>query len=91
MTKPITGTDLDSTAFLGILLVFAIAVNHVVLIFARARQLDGNHPKPSSVAFAARQRLRPMMMTVLADALGFLPPAIGIGRGTDLPQPLPSR
>jgi len=84
----ITGTDLDSTAFLGILLVFAIAVNNVILIFARARQLDGNHPKPSSVAFAARQRLRPIMMTMLADVFGFLPLAIGIGRGTDLLQPL---
>ena len=84
----ITGTNLDSTAFLGILLVFAIAVNNVILIFARARQLDGNHPKPSSVAFAARQRLRPIMMTMLADVFGFLPLAIGIGRGTDLLQPL---
>jgi multidrug efflux pump subunit AcrB len=84
----ITGTDLDSTAFLGILLVFAIAVNNVILIFARARQLDGNHPKPASVAFAARQRLRPIMMTMLADVFGFLPLAIGIGRGTDLLQPL---
>ena len=84
----ITGTDLDSTAFLGILLVFAIAVNNVILIFARARQLDGNHPKAASVAFAARQRLRPIMMTMLADVFGFLPLAIGIGRGTDLLQPL---
>ncbi|MGK9451624.1 efflux RND transporter permease subunit [Acidithiobacillus caldus] len=84
----LTGTDLDSTAFLGMLLVFAIAVNNVILIFARARQLDGNHPKPSSVAFAARQRLRPILMTMLADVFGFLPLAIGIGRGTDLLQPL---
>ncbi|MHB1567500.1 MAG: efflux RND transporter permease subunit [Acidiferrobacter sp.] len=84
----LTHTDLDSTAFLGILLVFAIATNNVILIFARARQLDGNHPKVASVAFAARQRLRPILMTMLADVLGFLPLAIGIGRGTDLLQPL---
>ncbi|OFA16664.1 transporter [Acidithiobacillus ferrivorans] len=83
-----THTSLDSTAFLGILLVFAIAVNNVILIFARARQLDGNHPRPASVAFAARQRLRPILMTMLADVFGFLPLAIGIGRGTDLLQPL---
>ncbi|MBE7562646.1 efflux RND transporter permease subunit [Acidithiobacillus sp. HP-6] len=84
----ITHTALDSTAFLGILLVFAIAVNNVILVFARARQLDGNHPRPASVVFAAHQRLRPILMTMLADVFGFLPLAIGIGRGTDLLQPL---
>jgi len=84
----VTHTDLDSTAFLGILLVFAIAVNNVILIFASARHSGGNRPGPASVAFAARQRLRPILMTMLADVLGFMPLAIGIGRGTDLLQPL---
>ncbi len=83
-----TGTDLDSTAFLGMLLVFAIAVNNVILIFSRAHQLDGAAPRPASVALAAHQRLRPILMTMLADVLGFLPLAIGIGRGTDLLRPL---
>ena len=83
-----TGTDLDSTAFLGMLLVFAIAVNNVILIFSRAHQLDGMAPRPASVALAANQRLRPILMTMLADVLGFLPLAVGIGRGTDLLRPL---
>ena len=82
------GIDLDSTAFLGVLLVFAIAVNNVILIFARARQLGGPQPRPAVVALAARQRLRPILMTMLADVLGFLPLAIGIGHGTDLLKPL---
>jgi Cation/multidrug efflux pump len=80
--------DLDSTAFLGVLLVFAIAVNNVILIFARARQLGGPQPRPAVVALAARQRLRPILMTMLADVFGFLPLAIGIGHGTDLLKPL---
>ena len=88
LTLWMTGNDLDSTAFLGLLLVFAIAVNNVILIFSRARQLGGDHPPLAAVAFAARQRLRPILMTMLADVLGFLPLAIGIGRGTDLLQPL---
>jgi multidrug efflux pump subunit AcrB len=83
-----TGTDLDSTAFLGMLLVFAIAVNNVILIFSRAHQLDRAAPRPASVALAAHQRLRPILMTMLADVLGFLPLAVGIGRGTDLLRPL---
>ena len=83
-----SGSDLDSTAFLGMLLVFAIAVNNVILIFSRAHQLDRGVPRPASVALAAHQRLRPIIMTMLADVLGFLPIALGIGRGTDLLRPL---
>ena len=87
----ITGIELDSTAFLGILLVFAISTNNAILIFARSRQLSGavnSSPSPSSVFLAARERLRPILMTMLADVFGFLPLAIGIGRGTDLLKPL---
>jgi multidrug efflux pump subunit AcrB len=83
-----TGIDLDSTAFLGMLLVFAIAVNNAILIFARARQLSAGAPRVATVALAARERLRPILMTMLADVLGFLPLAIGVGRGTDLLRPL---
>jgi multidrug efflux pump subunit AcrB len=82
------GINLDSTAFLGVLLVFAIGVNNVILIFARAHQLGGASPAVIHVAWAARQRLRPILMTMLADVLGFLPLAIGIGHGTDLLKPL---
>ena len=82
------GIDLDSTAFLGVLLVFAIAVNNVVLIFARARQLGGTRPRPSVLVLASRERLRPILMTMAADVLGFLPLAVGIGHGTDLLKPL---
>ena len=87
----ITGIELDSTAFIGILLVFAISTNNAILIFARARQISGaaeSSPGPSSVFLAARERLRPILMTMLADIFGFLPLAIGIGRGTDLLKPL---
>jgi multidrug efflux pump subunit AcrB len=84
----LAGINLDSTAFLGVLLVFAIGVNNVILIFARAHQLGGPSPSPTHVALAARQRLRPILMTMLADVLGFLPLAIGIGHGTDLLKPL---
>ncbi|MDA8092545.1 MAG: efflux RND transporter permease subunit [Betaproteobacteria bacterium] len=84
----LAGIDLDSTAFLGVLLVFAIAVNNVILIFARARQLAGSRPPAAAVVLASRERLRPILMTMAADVLGFLPLAIGIGHGTDLLKPL---
>ena len=79
--------DLDSTAFLGILLVFAIAVNNVILIFSVGAHPGARHG-PAQVALAAGTRLRPILMTMLADIGGFLPLAVGIGRGTALLQPL---
>lgn len=84
----LTGTALDSTAFLGLLLVLSIAVNNVILIFALAHTRNGPLPGAFAVALSARARLRPIMMTMLADVLGFLPIAIGIGHGTDLLKPL---
>ncbi|SDC72832.1 Multidrug efflux pump subunit AcrB [Desulfurella multipotens] len=77
----------DSTAFLGILLVFAIVVNNIILIFSRSKQLSKTHTH-KSVALAVRSRLRPIIMTMSADIVGFLPLAIGIGKGTDLLKPL---
>jgi multidrug efflux pump subunit AcrB len=79
---------LDSTGFLGLLLVFSIAVNNVILIFSLARRRAGRLPDAAAVARSARARLRPILMTMLADVFGFMPIAIGVGRGTDLLRPL---
>ncbi|MHB1951477.1 MAG: efflux RND transporter permease subunit [Acidiferrobacteraceae bacterium] len=81
------GIPLDSTSFLGLLLVFAIVVNNGILIFSEAR-LHRPRPGRLEIELAARRRLRPILMTMAADVLGFLPLAIGIGRGTDLLKPL---
>ncbi len=81
------GIPLDSTSFLGLLLVFAIVVNNGILIFGSARQRRAV-PGRIQVELSARRRLRPIMMTMLADVLGFLPLAVGIGHGTDLLKPL---
>ena len=83
----VRGIPLDSTSFLGLLLVFAIVVNNGILIFSSAR-LRRAVPGRIHVELAARRRLRPIMMTMLADVFGFLPLAVGIGRGTDLLKPL---
>lgn len=81
------GIPLDSTSFLGLLLVFAIVVNNGILIFGQAR-LYRPVPGRLEVELAARRRLRPILMTMAADVLGFLPLAVGVGHGTDLLKPL---
>ena len=83
----IRGIPLDSTSFLGLLLVFAIVVNNGILIFGQARHYR-EQPGRLEIELAARRRLRPILMTMAADVLGFLPLAIGVGHGTDLLKPL---
>jgi len=83
----VRGIPLDSTSFLGLLLVFAIVVNNGILIFGQARHLRAI-PGRLEIELAARRRLRPILMTMAADVLGFLPLAIGVGHGTDLLKPL---
>ena len=83
----VRGIPLDSTSFLGLLLVFAIVVNNGILIFGQARHYRAI-PGRLEVELAARRRLRPILMTMAADVLGFLPLAIGVGHGTDLLKPL---
>ncbi len=83
----IRGIPLDSTAFLGMLLVFAVVVNNGILIFGQAR-LYRAVPGRLEVELACRRRLRPILMTMVADIGGFLPLAVGIGHGTDLLKPL---
>ncbi len=84
----LSGTPLDSSAFLGLLLVFSITVNNMVLIFSMARRGAGELPGAAAVARSAQARLRPIMMTMLTDVFGFAPIAIGVGHGTDLLKPL---
>lgn len=84
----LTKTDLDSTAFLGILLVFSIVVNNIVLIFATARQKAGGIASRVNVQMSTRRRSKPILMTLLSNVFGFMPLAIGIGRGTQLLEPL---
>ena len=82
------GIPLDSTAFLGMLLVFAIVVNSGILIFGMARLRPAGCPQRLAMRLACRARARPILMTMAADVLGFLPLAVGIGHGTDLLKPL---
>lgn len=84
----VTRTALDSTAFLGLLLVLAVATNNLILIFALARRGERSSNRTKAIEWSARQRLRPILMTMLADLFGFLPIAVGVGNGTDLLKPL---
>lgn len=86
----ITGTPLNVSSFMGlILLVGLIVKNGIILLdFTRYRMVNDNVPLEIGLRDAARTRLRPILMTTLCTLFGLLPLALGLGAGSELQRPL---
>jgi multidrug efflux pump subunit AcrB len=86
----ITGTQLDVSSLMGlILLVGLIVKNGIILLdFTRVRMRDDDDPLEVAIRHAARVRLRPILMTTLCTLFGLLPLALGLGAGAELQRPL---
>jgi CzcA family heavy metal efflux pump len=86
----ITGTQLNVSSFMGlILLVGLIVKNGIILLdFTRYRMVNDDVPLEIGLRDAARTRLRPILMTTLCTLFGLLPLALGLGAGSELQRPL---
>src|SRR5439155_1170461 len=86
----ITGTVLNVSSFMGlILLVGLIVKNGIILLdFTRLRMQTEHLSLEVALREAARVRLRPILMTTLCTLFGLLPLALGIGAGNELQRPL---
>jgi multidrug efflux pump subunit AcrB len=86
----ITGTPLNVSSFMGlILLVGLIVKNGIILLdFTRHRMREGGLTLEMAIREAARIRLRPILMTTLCTLFGLLPLALGLGAGSALQRPL---
>ena len=86
----ITGTPLNVSSFMGlILLVGLIVKNGIILLdFTRYRMVHDNVTLEIGLREAARTRLRPILMTTLCTLFGLLPLALGLGAGSELQRPL---
>ena len=86
----ITGTPLNVSSFMGlILLVGLIVKNGIILLdFTRHRMRAAGLPLADAIREAAAVRLRPILMTTLCTLFGLLPLALGIGAGSEMQKPL---
>jgi len=85
----ITGTDLNVSSAMGlILLVGLIVKNGIVLIDYAHRLVDEGVPFTEALERAGSIRLRPILMTTLCTLFGLLPLALGLGAGAELQRPL---
>jgi CzcA family heavy metal efflux pump len=85
----ITGTSLNVVSLLGAIIgVGIVAKNGILMLdFVKESQAQGLDLAEALVR-SGRRRLRPVLMTSLAAALGMLPLAYGIGSGADMLKPL---
>ena len=86
----LTGTPLNVSSFMGlILLVGLIVKNGIILLdFTRLRMREEGVSLEVAIREAARVRLRPILMTTLCTLFGLLPLALGIGAGSEMQRPL---
>ncbi|HEY5232118.1 MAG TPA: efflux RND transporter permease subunit [Verrucomicrobiae bacterium] len=85
----ITGITLNIVSFLGAIIGVGIVAKNGILMLDFVQQLEADGVELiEALVRSGHRRLRPVLMTSLAAALGMLPLAYGIGAGAEMLQPL---
>ena len=89
----LTGTTITMMAMIGFMVLIGVVVNIGIVLIAHVIDLrEAGMSRHDAILHAGRDRLRPIMMTVLTTLLGLLPLAIGdaqIGGGGEGPAYFP--
>jgi multidrug efflux pump subunit AcrB len=84
-----TGTSLNVVSFLGAIIgIGIVAKNGILMLDFVEHYVAQGASFDEALVRSGRRRLRPVLMTSLAAALGMLPLAYGIGSGADMLKPL---
>jgi len=85
----VTGTSLNVVSLLGAIIGVGIVAKNGILMLDFVRELRSQGlDLAEALVRSGRRRLRPVLMTSMAAALGMLPLAYGIGSGADMLKPL---
>ncbi|HEY6974590.1 MAG TPA: CusA/CzcA family heavy metal efflux RND transporter [Nitrospiraceae bacterium] len=85
----ITGTDFSISAAVGFISLFGVAIQGGLILVVRIRDLlDQGHNLTDAIVQSAEARMRPVLMTTLAAAIGLFPAAVATGIGAQSQQPL---
>ena len=83
------GMPFSISAGVGFIALFGVAVLNGLVLVSFARQLEAvGRSAHDAITEAARLRLRPVLMTALVAALGFLPMALSTAPGSEVQRPL---
>jgi multidrug efflux pump subunit AcrB len=85
----LTGITLNIVSFLGAIIGVGIVAKNGILMLDFVQQLEADGVElVEALVRSGHRRLRPVLMTSLAAALGMLPLAWGIGSGAEMLRPL---
>jgi len=86
----LTGFSLNITTIIGLVMMVGLVVKQAIVYLDYALQLidDNDWEIKEALKEAGRVRLRPILMTVSAMVLGFVPMAISTKQGSEFWQPL---
>jgi len=85
----LTGTSVNIVSLLGAIIgIGVVAKNGILMLDSVHKSLAQHKSLQNALMESGRRRLRPVLMTSLAAALGLLPLAYGIGAGSDMLKPL---
>ncbi len=83
------GMYLSVPASIGFIALFGVAVlNGLVLVSHINKLIEKGSPLQQAIRQGSIDRLRPVLMTALVAALGFLPMALSQGSGAEIQKPL---
>ena len=80
----ITGSALDISALIGVIMLVGIAVNNgIVMVDAANRLMAEGLDRVVAIYEASKQRLRPVLLTSLTTILAMVPLAMELGEGSE--------
>jgi Cu/Ag efflux pump CusA len=84
------GLPFSISAGVGFVALFGVAVLNGLVLVTQIRHhgAAGGRATPELVRRACAERMRPVLMTALVAALGFLPMALATGAGAEVQRPL---
>ena len=85
----LTGTEFSISAAVGFISLFGVAIQGGLILVVRIQDLiEEGHDLKEAILASAETRMRPVLMTTLAAAIGLLPAAVATGIGAQSQQPL---
>jgi multidrug efflux pump subunit AcrB len=85
----LTGQTLNIQSFMGSIMAIGVAVANAILLVTHAELLRRQNEQVQNIGLeAAKNRLRPILMTSVAMIAGMIPMAIGLGEGGQQTAPL---
>jgi HAE1 family hydrophobic/amphiphilic exporter-1 len=85
----IANTPLSIIAMIGVIMLMGLVTKNAILLVDYANTLRARgYRREDALTEAGPTRLRPILMTTLAQVFGALPIALALGRGSEFRQPL---